>query len=297
MAQFLNLASCFFQIDDPQSICSSLFDTWSIYLTSLPPKKTPWVTHFEYLKSPYFRLTHGETTRWTQHHSELQALLGSSHLYTYETHRVDFSLYLNELSSPPQAFIQTDGSQGSLEACFQILLQISLRNQGGALIHASGAVYQNQGWLIPGPSGAGKSTAVRLGGFEHVLSDEFIAVSPASSKLTSPAYASSEPKTSSFHMWATPFWSNWDSHMFPLYHGYIPLDLIAFPQHGLMNSPPRLLPIPQLKTVTRLIEALVSYEYSESSQEYLFNWAVQISLSIPSKILSFPKQELWRHHI
>ena len=288
MALFLHLASCSFQIEDPHRICYPLLDIWSLYFTSSSPKSPPWVVYFSHLLSPHSRLSQDRVPRFTQHYSKSQVIAG--HSYTYETHRLDFSLYLNEFSSPPQALIETDGSQGSLEACFQILLQISLRSQGGALIHAAGAGYQNQGWLIPGPSGAGKSTAVRLGGFEHVLSDEFVAVTPASSELIPSASSPLNDKTSPFLMWATPFWSKWDTYTYPLYQGYIPLDLIAFPQQGILSSPAQILPITQLKAVTKLIQTLVSYEYSRPSQEYLFNWAAQISLSIPSVTLSFPKK-------
>ena len=151
--------------------------------------------------------------------------------------------------------------------------------------------------MIPGPSGAGKSTAVRLGGFEQVLSDEFIAVTPASSELMPSIDSSLNDKSSPFLMWATPFWSKWDTHIYPLYQGYIPLDLIAFPQHGTLSSTPQLLPLTRLQTVTKLIQTLVSYEYSKPSQEYLFDWATQISLSVPSVVLSFPKKEMWRHHL
>ena len=294
MPLFLNLASCPFQIFDPHRICASLFEDWSIYLSSQPLQIPAWSVYIESLESPCPTLVQDQRPRWTQHYSTLQKTKESKPVsYTYETHRLDFSLYLNELSSPPQAYIQTDGSQGSLEACFQILLQIHLRSQGGALIHASGVIDQNQGWLLPGLSGAGKSTAARLGGFQQVLSDEFIAITPTLSELI----PSNDPPLAthaSFLMWATPFWSNWDSHLFPLYHGSISLDLIAFPQHGPLTGPPQLRPINSLDTTIKLIQALVSYEYSLSSQEYLLNWATHVSATIPSYLLSFPKKENWR---
>ena len=177
---FLHLASCSFVLDDPQKITLKLLDQWSIYTTeSAPLHVDPWRVTLSILASPHPSVFQTQRPRWTQHHSSLQR---STHppvfRFTYESHRVDFSLYLNESVSPQHAHIYTDQTLGSLEACFQILLQIQLRTQSGALIHASGAVEEGLGWLMPGPSGAGKSTAARWGGFDRVLSDEFIAITP-----------------------------------------------------------------------------------------------------------------------
>jgi hypothetical protein len=53
---------------------------------------------------------------------------------------------------------------------------VFLEHQGGFLLHASGAVLDDQGYVFTGPAGCGKSTAVRLLTGSTMLSDECIAV-------------------------------------------------------------------------------------------------------------------------
>ena len=107
----------------------------------------------------------------------------------------------------------------------------------------------------------------------------------------------SQPPRSPFIIWATPFWSNWDTHPFPLYYGYAFLNLIAFPQHGSMETPVNLSPISQIDAIQKLIQTLVLYEDTDSSKEYLLDWATHLILNIPNQILTFPKQKNWSHFL
>ncbi|HEU4532980.1 MAG TPA: hypothetical protein VFS00_02640, partial [Polyangiaceae bacterium] len=58
-----------------------------------------------------------------------------------------------------------------------------LRRGAGALVHASGVVYQGRGILLIGTSGAGKTTCARLARPETVLSDDQVALLARSAGL------------------------------------------------------------------------------------------------------------------
>ena len=68
------------------------------------------------------------------------------------------------------AYARADDILAAFLACLELTLHVAVRDMGGLLIHASGAVLDGMGWLMPGPSGTGKTTASH-GGFEF-YSDE-----------------------------------------------------------------------------------------------------------------------------
>ena len=191
------------------------------------------------------------------------------------------------LSFDPQqqhAWAIIDEYLGSIEACIQIILQYSIRQQQGMLIHASAAYAQGETWLMPGMSGTGKSTAARLGGFELVLSDEMVVVTPYTNHK--------------YMVWGTPFWSQWSiesatsTHSWPQQTLALPLDFIAF----LVQDP---LPYAYqvschpAEAVRHLMTSITEYEQDLTAQSNLFDLACQLIDSVPHAYIHFPKEN-WR---
>jgi hypothetical protein len=182
-----------------------------------------------------------------------------------------------------------DGSLGSIEATVQVLLQWTLAQGGGLLMHASAGVYQGQGWLIPGVSGAGKSTSVREGGFDLVLSDEMVIVKPVPSK------SDISTVCTHYRLSSTPFWS--EGRTLPLVVAEAPLNLVGFP---IKAKRAQLLPCSSTKAVSLFLQAVTAYERLGSEAEkleqnsQLFEHACRVIELTPHRGLAFPKYGPWR---
>lgn len=174
-----------------------------------------------------------------------------------------------------------DGSFGSIEATLQVVLQWTLSQRGGLLVHAAAGVFEGRGWLIPGVSGAGKSTAAREGGFDQVLSDEMVIVRPVSDS------------SGAYQLDSTPFWS--EGRSAPLVVTSAPLTLIAFPRKAGRAS---LSPCPAPEAVSALLRAVTCYERAQrdalEQQAALFETACRVVEVTPRRLLNFPKFGPWR---
>ena len=177
------------------------------------------------------------------------------------------------------AYASIDSSLGAVEAAFQVVLQYALRQRGGLLVHASAGYAQGQGWLIPGPSGAGKSTAVREGGFDEVLSDEMVAITPS-------------PKGRTYLLWGTPFWS--EGRQFEMSARAHSLDLITLPIKG---GGPALTPCSPAEGARALLKATTSYERSSAAHSDLFEIVCLIAEQTPCAHLEFPRLGPWRDRL
>jgi hypothetical protein len=85
------------------------------------------------------------------------------------------------LQRPP---LSHESDAGPADTPLRILASHALLRRGaGALVHASGVLFQGRGILFIGPSGAGKTTCARLTSPENVLSDDQVALLETSSGL------------------------------------------------------------------------------------------------------------------
>ena len=179
-----------------------------------------------------------------------------------------------------------DGSLGAIEASIQIVLQRTLAQRGGLLVHASAGIYQGQGILVPGPSGVGKSTVAREAGFDQVLSDEMVIVEKVEPSDMLP--------NMSYQIFSTPFWS--EGRTLPLVMIHAPLSLICYPVKSTYS---KLLTCNPAEAITHLLSAITLYELASASSQHhksiLFDITCHLCTSTLNQKLLFPKYGPWLH--
>jgi hypothetical protein len=217
--------------------------------------------------------------------------------------RQDLQLHLD--LTHKRAWGLIDEHLGSIEACIQIILQYALRQTNGLLVHASAAYALEQTWLMPGISGTGKSTAARLGGFEIILSDEMVAVTPnpilfnqdlmnLSSFPRSHVPVGLTQSPSPYVVWATPFWSQWpqrSSTQWPQQTLALPLDLIVLLKQSIHVSRQA---CHAATAIRHLMSCVTDYEVDLLSHEHLFEISCQVVQHTAHAYVYFTKEK-WRH--
>ncbi len=166
-----------------------------------------------------------------------------------------------------------DDTQGALEACVQLALQVALLPRGGLMVHASTGVHRGEAWLMPGPSGTGKSTAARNAGFEGVLCDAMSII-----RRQGPGYVA----------YGTPFWSEGRSH--PLRAEQAPLGVLARLRQ---SSRAALGPLPRDEAASWLMTSVALYEVSDEASSAALELACEVAERCRCVRLDFPREGPW----
>ncbi len=156
----------------------------------------------------------------------------------------------------------------------QILLVCYLLKREGAILHSSGVILNDQGYLFAGRSGSGKSTLTRLlttSDRFHPLSDERIIVRKISD---------------GFNIYGTP----WPSDAGIAENKKAPLAGIFFIGHGATNSIKALSPRNALNRLLQVI--LIPWDDSEGVYQML-GFCEELLTSVPAYELKFqPKADI-----
>jgi hypothetical protein len=141
------------------------------------------------------------------------------------------------------------------------------------MVHAVSGLIDGRAWLVPGPSGTGKSTAAREAGFDAVLSDERVILTP---------------EAEGWRVWGTPFWS--EGRTLPMNPGSAPLGgmvkLVKSP-----NSSRR--PLDANDALTWLMQSITLYEDSDTARTRAFEQACAVVSEMPSVEQKTPRNFAW----
>ncbi|MBU0552236.1 hypothetical protein KKF91_06115 [Myxococcota bacterium] len=166
------------------------------------------------------------------------------------------------------------GAEGGVFTALELALQRALLPMGGLLIHAAAGVIEGEGWLLLGPSGAGKSTSARVAGFERVLTDEMVILTPGG--------------PSGYQLWGTPFWSPGRAR--PCDPGCAPLRQIVW----LGKSPDLVItPLRPDEGAVYLLRCVTLYEEALPARRRAFEIACEVAEAAPSARLAVPKERAW----
>lgn len=114
-------------------------------------------------------------------------------------------------------------AEGQLTRVFEQLLYqafysaCKIKKNNAFLVHSSGAIYRNKGFLFFGPSGSGKSTVANLSRKHHVLNDEICLISNKGDKV---------------YLNYTPYNGFYTDKK----QGYAPLKAIFYLKHGISHK-------------------------------------------------------------
>ena len=190
----------------------------------------------------------------------------SNPMFAYRRHDLTFQ-YDGDV-----AYARADDILAAFLACLELTLHVAVRDMGGLLIHASGAVLDGMGWLMPGPSGTGKTTASH-GGFERILSDERVILMP---------------EDTGFTLWGTPFWSDGRDRPFDIDSAPLGgvIRLIQAEQASGVRSDP-------IDMVAWLMRSVVAYGDQSNSASMLLEVVTDVVSRVECLSVSFPKEGSW----
>ena len=160
----------------------------------------------------------------------------------------------------------------ALNSFLRFVYSLVLLKEAGFLVHASGLIQNQKGYIFPGKSGVGKTTIARLSPGTTLLSDDI----PLVKMVDTP------------HIFGTPFWGN-------LAVGgektSAPLAGIYFPVKDKKNYTERLKP---RQVFERLLPNVVFFFKNEKFSEQLFNLSFDLATKIPGYELHFlPDFSFW----
>lgn len=174
-----------------------------------------------------------------------------------------------------------DGDPGGLFAVLELAVYAALGRAGGLLLHATAAVLDGDGWVLPGPSGTGKSTAARGGGFDRVLTDE---------------RAIARCSGDRWWVFGTPWWSRGRS--LPLDPGAVLLtDLIRLHQAADPERGARARDLAPDEAAAWLLGSVALYETTSDARRASFDQACALVEAVRCRAVWFPREGAWSRSI
>jgi len=160
----------------------------------------------------------------------------------------------------------------ALNSFLRFVYSLVLLKEAGFLVHASGLIRNQKGYIFPGKSGAGKTTLARLSPRATLLSDDIPLVKIVDTPL----------------IFGTPFWGD-------LVVGgektSAPLAGIYFPVKDNKNYAERLKP---RQVFERLLPNVVFFFKNEKFSKQLFNLCFDLAAKVPGYELHFlPDGSFW----
>ena len=160
----------------------------------------------------------------------------------------------------------------ALNSFLRFVYSLVLLKEAGFLVHASGLIKNQKGYIFPGKSGAGKTTLARLSPGATLLSDDIPLVKMVDTPL----------------IFGTPFWGD-------LAVGgektSAPLAGIYFPVKDKKNYTERLKP---RQVFERLLPNVVFFFKNEKFSKQLFNLCFELATKVPGYELHFlPDISFW----
>jgi hypothetical protein len=159
-----------------------------------------------------------------------------------------------------------------LNSFLRFLYSLVLLKEPGFLVHASGLIKNEKGYIFPGKSGAGKTTISRLSPGATLLSDDIPLVKIGDAPL----------------IFGTPFWGDL---AVAGEKTSAPLTGIYFPVKDKKNYTERLKP---RRVIEKLLPNVVFFFKNEKFSKQLFNLSFDLATKVPGYELHFlPDFSFW----
>ncbi len=160
----------------------------------------------------------------------------------------------------------------ALNSFLRFVYSLVLLKELGFLVHASGLVKNEKGYIFPGKSGAGKTTITRLSPGATLLSDDIPLVKIGDAPL----------------IFGTPFWGDL---AVAGEKTSAPLTGIYFPIKDRMNYTERLKP---RQVIEKLLPNVVFFFKNEKFSKQLFNLSFDLATKVPAfELHFFPNPSFW----